>query len=141
MVGYVEENTAIRTLFNAGWAGATPIAYENEKFTPPSDAPYVSLVVRPDDAFQTELGDSNGAHIRHPGLVFVMVFSPPDKGNAAALALADTAAQIFRRQVSTFTDGKILFRAPTITPIGITDEAYFHINVVIPYIRDSYHAT
>lgn len=138
MVGYVEENTAIRTLFNTGWGSTTPIAYENEKFNPPNDAPYVVLTVRPDDAFQHEIG-SAGAHFRHPGLIFIMVFSPPDKGNAAALALADQAAEIFRRQRSTFTDGRILYRAPTVTPIGITDEGYFHVNVVIPYIRDSYH--
>ena len=139
MVGYVDENTAIRTLFNAGWAGATPVAFENEKFTPPTDAPYVSLIVRPDSAFQHELGGSVGAHFRHPGLIFVMIFSPPDQGNAASLVLADAAADIFRRQSSTITDGRILFRAPTVTPIGITDEGYFHVNVVIPYIRDSFH--
>jgi len=139
MVGMVEENTAIRTIFNAGWAGATPIAYENEVFTPPTDGAYASLIVRPDDAFQHELGTAAGAHFRHPGLIFIMIFSPPDQGNAAALALADTAAAIFRRQRSTFTDGRILYRAPSVTPIGITDEGYFHVNVVIPYIRDSYH--
>jgi hypothetical protein len=138
MVGSVEENTAIRTLFNAGWAGATPVAYENEVFTPPTDGSYASLVIRSDDAFQHEIG-STKVTFRHPGLIFIMIFSPPDKGNAAALALADTAASIFRRQRSTFTDGRILYRAPTITPIGITDEGYFHVNVVIPYIRDSYH--
>lgn len=138
MVGYVEENTAIRTIFNTGWAGATPVAYENEKFTPPADAAYASLVVRPDTAFQHEMG-SPQVQFRHPGLIFIMIFSPPDQGNAAALALADSAADIFRRQSSTFTDGRILYRAPTITPIGITDEGYFHVNVVIPYIRDSYH--
>jgi hypothetical protein len=138
MVGSVEENTAIRTIFNAGWGVTTPIAYENEKFTPPSNAPYVSLVVRPDSAFQHEMG-STQVTFRHPGLIFVMIFSPPDKGNNAALVLADKAATIFRRQSSTFTDGRILYRAPTVTTIGITDEGYFHVNVVIPYIRDSYH--
>ena len=138
MVGSVEENTAIRTLFNAGWAGATPVAYENEKFTPPNDAAFVSLVVRPDDAFQHEIG-STKVTFRQPGLIFVMIFSPPDKGNNAALVLADTAAEIFRRQSSTFTDGRILYRAPSITALGITDEGYYQVNVVIPYIRDSYH--
>ena len=138
MVGAVEENTAIRTLFNTGWAGATPVAYENEKFTPPTDAAYASLIVRPDSASQHEMG-STQVTFRHPGLIFVMIFSPPDQGNAAALTLAEQAAVIFRRQSSTFTDGRILYRAPSITPIGITDEGYFHINVVIPYIRDSYH--
>ena len=138
MVGSVDENKAIRTLFNAGWGSTTAIAYENETFDPPSDESYVSLVVRPDDAFQHEIG-STKVTFRHPGLIFVMIFSPPDQGNAAALALADTAAAIFRRQSSSFTDGRILYRAPTITPIGITDEGYFHVNVVIPYIRDSYH--
>ncbi len=138
MVGSVEENTEIRTLFNAGWAGATPIAYENEVFTPPNDAAYVSLVIRPDDAFQHEIG-STRVTFRHPGLIFVMIFSPPDQGNAASLLLADNAAAIFRRQSSSFTDGRILYRAPTITTIGITDDGYFHVNVVIPYIRDSYH--
>lgn len=138
MVGSVEENTAIRTLFNAGWGNTTEIAYENEPFTPPSDESYVSLVIRPDDAFQHEIG-STQVTFRHPGLIFVMIFSPPDKGNAVSLALADTAAAIFRRQTSSFTDGRILYRAPTITPIGITDEGYFHVNVVIPYLRDSFH--
>ena len=135
-----EENTAIRTLFNAGWGTTTPIAYENEAFTPPSDADtsYVSLIIRPDDASQHEIGSTN-VTFRQPGLIFVMIFSPPDKGNAAALALGEQAAVIFRRQSSTFTDGRILYRAPSIKPIGITDEGYFHVNVVIPYVRDSYH--
>ena len=138
MVGSVDENTAIRTLFNTGWASATEIAYENEPFTPPKDASFVKLFIKPDDAFQHEIG-STKVTFRHPGLIFVMVFSPPDEGNAATLVLADNAAEIFRRQSSTFTDGRILYRAPTITPIGITDDGYFHVNVVIPYIRDSYH--
>ena len=134
------ENTAIRTLFNAGWGSTTPIAYENEEFDTPSDGEtsYVSLVIRPDDAFQHEIG-STRVTFRHPGLIFVMIFSPPDKGNAVALALAEQAAVIFRRQRSTFTDGRILYRAPSTKPIGITDEGWFHVNVVIPYVRDSYH--
>lgn len=132
-----KENTAIRTLFNTGWAGATPVAYENEAFTPPADAPYVSLSIKPDDAFQHEMG-STQVTFRHPGLIFVMVFAPPDRGNNAALVLADNAAEIFRRQSSTIVDGRILYRAPSIQPIGLTDEGWFHVNVVIPYIRDSF---
>ena len=138
MVGSVEENTAIRTLFNTGWEGATEVAYENEPFTPPDNASFAKLFIKSDNAFQYEIG-STQVTFRHPGLIFVMIFSPPDQGNAAALALADNAAAIFRRQSSSFTDGRILYRAPTIKPIGITDDGYFHVNVVIPYIRDSYH--
>lgn len=139
MVGYTDENTAIRTLFNAGWGSTTRIAYENEKFVPQGNEKYVSLIIRPDVSGQMELGDSNGVHFRHPGLIFVMVFVPSDKGNAVAMSLGDQAADIFRRQRSTFTDGTILYRAPTVEPIGITDEGYFHVNVVVPYTRDSYH--
>ena len=139
MVGYVDENTAIRTLFNTGWGATTPISYENEKFVPEAGQSFVSLMIRPDDASQHELGSEFGAHFRHPGLIFVRVYSPPDQGNAAAMALADQAADIFRRQRSTFTDGRILYRAPTVTPVGISDEGYFQVNVVIPYIRDSFH--
>jgi hypothetical protein len=138
MVGAVEENTAIRTLFNAGWGSTTAIAYENEPFTPQSDEPYVSLIIRPDDAFQHEIG-STKVTFRQPGLIFVMIFTPPDQGNAGAIALGEKAAVIFRRQSSTFTDGRILYRAPSVQPIGITDEGWFHVNVVIPYLRDSYH--
>lgn len=139
MVGYADENTAIRTLFNAGWGSTTRIAYENEKFVPQAGESFVSLHIRPDDASQMELGDSIGVHFRHPGLIFVMVLCPPDKGNAAALKLADQVADIFRRQSSTFTNGRILYSAPTVTPLGITDEGYFQVNVVIPYVRDSFH--
>ena len=138
MTGAVEENTAIRTLFNTGWGTTTRVSYENEKFVSQAGETYVRLVVRPDTAFQHEMG-STQVTFRHPGLIFVMIFTPPDKGNAAALALAEQAAVIFRRQSTTYTDGRILFRAPSIQPIGITDEQYFHVNVVIPYLRDSYH--
>jgi len=139
MVGYVDENTAIRTLFNTGWGSTTRISYENEKFVPEADETFVNVMIRPDDAAQHELGTEFGAHFRHPGLIFVRVYSPPDKGTAAALVLADQVAVIFRRQRSTFTDGRILYRAPTVTPVGISDEGWFQVNVVIPYIRDSYH--
>jgi len=133
----VKENTAIRTLFNTGWGSTTPVAYPNEAFTPPADASYVVLSIKADDAFQVEISGP-GAHSRHPGLIFIMIFSPPDRGNNAALALADTAAAIFRRNSSTFVDGRILYRQPSIETIGITDEGWFHVNVVIPYVRDSF---
>ena len=139
MVGYADENTAIRTLFNTGWGATTQIAYENEKFVPTAGTAFVSLHIRPDGSSQIELGDSNGVHFRHPGLIFVMIFTPPDQGNNAALVLADQAADIFRRQTSTFANGKISYRAPNVEPLGITDEGYFQVNVVIPYTRDSYH--
>lgn len=139
MVGYVDENTAIRTLFNTGWGSTTRIAYENENFVPETNEAYVAVIVRPDSSSQLELGSSPGVHIRHPGLIFVMVFTPPDQGNNAALSLADQAADIFRSQTSSFTNGRILYSAPSVTPIGITDEGYFHVNVVIPYVRDSFH--
>ena len=132
----VKENTAIRTLFNAGWAGATPVAYPNEPFTPPEDAAYAVLSINADDAFQHEIGGPN-LTFRHPGLIFIMIFSPPDEGNNAALVLADTAATIFRRKSSTIVDGRILYRAPSIETIGITDEGWYQVNVIIPYIRDS----
>ncbi len=136
-MGAATENTSIRTLFNAGWASATPVAYENEPFTPPADAAYAALFVKPDDAFQHEIG-SPGVQFRHPGLIFVMIFTPPDKGNNAALLLADTAAGIFRRQSSSLTNGRILYRSPSIKPIGITDDGWFHVNVVVPYTRDEF---
>ncbi len=136
-MSYVKENTAIRTLFNTGWAGATPVAYENEPFTPPDDAAYAVLSIKTDPAFQIEMGSVQVQH-RHPGLIFVMIFTPPDTGNNAALALADTAADIFRRKSSTLVDGRILYRTPQIDTIGLTDEGWFHVNVVTPFIRDSY---
>lgn len=139
MTGYVEENTAIRTLFNAGWGSTTPIVYENEKYVPQANTPFVNVNIRPDNASQIELGGLPGSHHRHPGLIFVTVYGPPDRGTREALELADQAADIFRKQRSTYTNGRILYRTPTITPLGLTEEQYFQVNVVIPYVRDSYH--
>ena len=139
MVGYVEENTAIRTLFNTGWGATTDIVYENEKYVPEADKSFVAVDIRPDDAAAIELGVAQGGHHRHPGLIFIRVFTPPDRGTAEGLSLADQAADIFRAARSSFTDGRILYRTPTVTPIGVTDEGYFQVNVVIPYARDSYH--
>lgn len=135
----VEERKAIGTLFNAGWAGATPVAWPGQKFDPPQNGSWVRLTFTQGDAFQVEMGPTN-AQKRALGLLTIQVFTALGRGDRDALQLADSAAQIFRdsRRVSAGQHGDLLFRVPVVRPIG-EDAAglYYQVNVSVPYVHES----
>jgi len=137
-MGAVDERLAIGLLFDTAWkAGSnTSLAIPNRNFTKPAELPWVRLSYQTDIATSIEIG--KGQH-RHPGTVFVQVFTPEDQGDKPALVLADEAALIFRgKQVSSGANGRIIFRTPMIRAIGVTDDGWFQVNVVIPFIRDEF---
>ena len=143
----VDERTAIGTLFNAEWdSDTTPIAWPNRNFTPPQNNSWVRLSILQGEPFQIEIGSANCNQHRSPGFVMISVFSPMNKGDAAALALAETAAQIFRstKRVSAGANGDIRFRTPEVKAIGIDSKGsrdldegtYYQVNVSVPFVRD-----
>jgi hypothetical protein len=87
--------SAIRGHLEARWT-ATPLAWENEAFTPPELAPWVAVEVTGTLYSQASIGADDQASNRwdETGLVFLHVFVPTGTGTAVARqhcrALADT---------------------------------------------------
>jgi len=137
----VDFRAAVGTLFDTGWASATPIAWQGRSFEPAKDdTSWVRLSILESDTFQHEIGSTN-VQQREVGLVMVQVFTQVDKGDGPALTLADSVATIFRRQNVLYTNGRAIFRIPRVRVIGIDGSgatAWFQVNVSVPYIRDTW---
>lgn len=128
-----KEREAVGTLLS-GWS-TTPIAWPNRDFSPPASGEWIAVHLRQGDAFQIELGADTVVH-RHPGTLFVQVFTRANKGDSRGLQLADQVAALFRRARFSFTDGDVVFRSPAVRAIGV-DGAYYQVNVTVPYYRDA----
>ena len=87
-MGYQSEFETLAGVFEAGWNGATPIAWGNLDFTPVTPlAPWVRFSVLPGEAFHATAGAPGANIVRHPGLITVQVFVPLNSGSVEALGL------------------------------------------------------
>ena len=129
-MGYEDERAAIEAKFTTGWAGATPIAYENVKYTPVAGTAFVSLDIVPAGSNQITLGDS--PLYRHGGAISIGIYTPKWQGTKIAKDYADAAAAIFRN-ANAFSG--ILCRAPYMDVVGEKD-GWYKINVIVPFQRD-----
>lgn len=141
---------AIETLFQTGWASATPIEWPNVAFQPTEGSPYVSVTIAEAPATLTaSLGYI--PLIRYYGEVIVRVYTPEDRtgsgdagGPGEARQLAGNAAALFRNatgqgiQIQTGESGQITFRKPAFLPMGV-DNGWYQIQVVVPYLRNAIH--
>jgi hypothetical protein len=126
---YEAERLAIETRFNASWATATEIAWDNVEYTPTQGTDFVRLTIIDGDSSQVSLGNSP-LH-RSIGIIDIGIFVSLNSGTASARGYADRAAAIFRE--AQFSG--ILCRSPAIYRIGEND-GWFQYNVTVPFHRD-----
>lgn len=82
---------AIYQRFVTAWGSTSPYTFDNESFSPPSDA-WVRLSVRNTDSGQETLGAIGNRKFLREGMVWLQVFVPLDSG----LKDADTLSEAFR---------------------------------------------
>lgn len=133
-MGYQGEFETLAGAFETGWNKATPVAWSNLDFSPPSAlSSWVRFSVLPGEAFHATAGAPGKNIIRHPGLIVVQVFVPFNSGSITAYDLADDVAGIFRN----YHSGGIRCSAPWVTPVSPSaGEGWFQVNVNIPFVRD-----
>lgn len=90
-----EAREAIYQAFVDGWGATTAYTFDNEKFTPPDQTPWVRLTVRHQDAGQETLGGTGNRKFYRKGSVFIQVFVPTDDGTANADTYLALARSIF----------------------------------------------
>lgn len=88
--------TSIREHLTAQWAGATPIRWENEAFTPPDGLEWISIDVAGTSYAQQTIGANDGNRWDEEGSLYIDVMAPAGTGSTEARRLAKRAADIFR---------------------------------------------
>lgn len=121
----VTADQTILGYFNTQWNRKTPIAWENLKYTPSSDTPYVEVRHRPAISTQRSLGTNI---YKYAGFVSFNVYYPQQLGTQPALALIDDIETIFKDPgLEAFH-----FYPATIERVGEM-EGWYVINITIPY--------
>lgn len=130
------ESTAnvIRSRFNSNFPGLQPnvsILWDNFPGEPPDRGQWVRLTIQEGISFQAAYSATR--LWRTPGVVIVQIFIPAGTGDGEAREIADDVSGIFRG----VTDSGVLFKAPYVTRVGLSDdEVWYQLNVNIPYQVD-----
>lgn len=126
-MSFADERKSIENRFKTEWT-ATPIAFDNVPFNPPSNADWVRLNIQNGDSGYRAL---EGA-IRHTGIINVQIFTPVNKATKTSRIYADIVSDIFSDQ--RFDD--IVTDVSSISIID-DDPVWLQTNVTTPYYRDA----
>jgi hypothetical protein len=129
MVTLVVARETIYQRFVTAWGATSAFVFDNEDFAPPTDAPWVRMVVRHDGSSLECIG-GNGAGgfntYQRTGRAIVQVFGRLDKGTLEADSLAQAARAIF--EGTTLSNNIIRFNNVVVREIG-PDGSWYQINV------------
>lgn len=139
-MSFADLRATIEGRFFAQWrtgspaALRTPVGWDGQAFTPPTDESSVRLAIRQGDSINASIGDPGSNVVRYAGVVMIQIFTPGGLGSGAARALADLIRPIF----TNWTDGGLRLRSMNIgTPIE--DAPYYMLPVSFPFDLDEQH--
>lgn len=95
MTTIAESRKSIYDRFITQWGSTSAFTFENEKFTPPPELPWVRLSVRNLTGEQETLGPIGLRKYDRRGIIAIQVFVLADTGLSQADALSKTAQDIF----------------------------------------------
>jgi hypothetical protein len=109
------------------------VEYENTTFTPPSDTVWARVTVREGESFPADFGSSS-IRRRTPGVLFVNLFAPLNKGTKDVIVLADVVADKFSH--ADIGSG-LMFQTASIQRLGRVENE-FQVNVTCPFVADDF---
>lgn len=121
---------AVRAVLDTAELSAS-VAWPNEEFDQPTEAPWIYAEVLPSDTESTKFGSGGLRIVVDSGLIGLHIFVPNGTGVDVAFRLARTAGEIFRLQ--TLSAG-VETGAPMIGGSGQADDdgKWFRVSVSIP---------
>ncbi|MCC7173125.1 MAG: hypothetical protein IT459_21935 [Planctomycetes bacterium] len=132
-VGVAGAAGIIRTRLDA--LVATPagisVQHDNQAFQPTDGQAWLRFSVRGVGGDALDIASVSA--YRSAGVATAQVFTPVERGDGDALALADQVVAAFRG----VTDHGVAFLAPTVKPIGASD-SWWQVNVSIPWRIEQY---
>lgn len=127
--------TAIREHLAANWT-ATPLAWENEAFTPPDPlAAWVAVEITGDVYARQSIGAGSADRWDEEGSVLMHVFVPAGTGSATAREHCKALADLFRGTL--LLSGSLEFRDATIGlgEVGDDEGATYRISISVAWRR------
>lgn len=129
-MSYTQERIDIESRFNAQWADATPVVYENTGSRPSAGVSWVELKIVGGDPSRS-LGE-NPVH-RGYGYIVINIFIPRGQGMKPGYQLADQAMAVFRDQ--RFGSGISCYAPTPPVPFGEVEQ-WVGLSVSVPFYRD-----
>lgn len=121
-----EARQAIYSTFLTAWGMTTPVAFDNEAFTPPEASAWARLHVQHFLSQQETLGPAGGRKFSRQARVVVQIFVPSNKGTQQSDTLAQQARNVFEGRSLAGTT--IRFTAVETREIG-PDKRWFQVAV------------
>lgn len=127
-------NTEMRTRYNS-WVNKPPTEYPNETIAllnPPSL--WARFGILTGQELQMDIGTGKGSQtFRTSAVLTIQLFAPLNQGNNSVLTRADEVAALFRNWCGT----TITCRAAYVEEIGVDNQGYFQVNVIVPFHQDN----
>jgi hypothetical protein len=136
----VELEQSVRAKFNDDIVVALglPTVFENEPPPKPNEPDpkkedlWGSVVVQMGESRQADI--SANPRIRHTGVLLVCLFTKPNLGTAAIMAMAGQIFTAFHPQ----GDAGVLYRQPSMNKGGNDGKGWYQVNVTCPFFADSF---
>lgn len=126
---------AIRSRINGAWLD-TPIEWENESFSPPTDGPWISVSIQRVTEHVHAIQRPGNHRFRVHGIIGLEVMTPVGTGDGDAAALIETFCAIFRLQ--TFDEIRAFLPDSASSP-GPTDDGMWWVTETrIPFYFDTF---
>jgi len=117
---------------NTNWT-TTPIAYDNQDFTAPTNSAWVYASIQPSTSLNASLGP---VKVNNTGHFLVEIFTPLNTGSGAAYNLADAMVTLLENQRS----GDLFTYAATVRRVGEAvrrlkdiQTEWYQINILVRY--------
>jgi len=114
--------------FITEWSDTTLFGFENERFDPPSDAPWVRMSVRNTDAGQETMGSIGSRKYIRRGTIYVQLFTLTDAGTSESGLLSEQIRDIFEgKRIDVIVVNNGIIHEPGI------DGKWFYTLIEIPF--------
>lgn len=130
-MGFETKANAIRTLINTNWT-KTPIAWDNVKFDPPSNGPYIAVSILEAETFHAAIGVPKMT--RTSGVIAIQIFDLIGRGDGTVREYGDDLSDIF---IAANLSG-ITLLAPSFVPVG-PGPVYWQGNLSVAFWYDEHH--
>lgn len=127
----------LRTLFQTQIAAKNnlPTQYDNTDFDKPQDkdAIWARVSIKQGQSEQVSSGSPGNNRWRSPGVLFVQLFGPVNRGDGLLLQLADKIVTLYR---GTNPATNLWTKSPYVTKVGRSIGDQWQVNVTCPYVCD-----
>jgi len=129
----LETAAELDNMLTAGWAGATPIAVDNMKFSETTGQAYLETKFIPYFSTNVNIASASQKRKRTEGVLFINIRVPLGKGVGQAYQYAQDIKDIMDNKNPL---PNLLTQAATVQRVGDDKDGWFNLICEVPFISD-----